>query len=53
MSPSDFVVIEGASHAQFGDYGVQPGDGTPTLSNDDARSRISDVALAFIDAAAR
>lgn len=50
---SAFIVIEGASHAQFGDYGAQPGDGTPTLSNDDARRQISDAALAFIDDTAR
>jgi hypothetical protein len=30
--PADtaYVVIPGASHASFGDYGLQPGDGTPT-----------------------
>lgn len=26
-----FVVIEGGVHAQFGSYGAQPGDGSPTL----------------------
>ena len=45
---STFVVVDGASHAQFGDYGPQPGDGTPTLSDDDARRQISEAALAFI-----
>ena len=33
--PDDFseVVIEGGCHAYFGMYGVQDGDGTPTISN--------------------
>lgn len=30
------VTIEGASHASFGDYGPQTGDGTPSLSRADA-----------------
>ncbi|WP_062203149.1 alpha/beta hydrolase [Demequina salsinemoris] len=46
---STFTVIDGGSHAQFGAYGLQPGDGTPTISNDDAREQISDAALAFLD----
>ncbi|GAA1464496.1 alpha/beta hydrolase [Microbacterium thalassium] len=45
-----FTVIEGASHAQFGDYGPQAGDGTPTITNVQARSQISDAAVAFVDA---
>ena len=42
MLPDDatLVEIEGSNHAQFGDYGPQPGDGTATLSDDEARSRI-------------
>lgn len=35
-----FETIPGASHAQFGDYGPQPGDGQPTISNDAARAEI-------------
>ncbi|MFE7404674.1 alpha/beta hydrolase [Isoptericola sp. NPDC057559] len=46
---STFTVVEGAVHAQFGDYGPQPGDGTPTISHDDARARISAAAVAFVD----
>jgi hypothetical protein len=30
-SSARFVVIEGGSHAQFGSYGLQPGDGTPSI----------------------
>ncbi len=43
-----FTVIEGASHAQFGDYGLQPGDGTPTISDAMARAEISAAALEFL-----
>lgn len=32
------VDIEGATHAQFGDYGPQRGDGNPTISDDEARA---------------
>jgi predicted alpha/beta-hydrolase family hydrolase len=47
--PSDarFVAIAGAVHSQFGDYGTQPGDGTPTISHDQARSDISEASLEF------
>ncbi|MEL7978145.1 alpha/beta hydrolase [Isoptericola sp. F-RaC21] len=49
--PADaaFTVVEGAVHAYFGDYGPQPGDGTPTISHDDARAQISAAAVAFVD----
>lgn len=35
LLPSDAVMVQipGASHASFGDYGVQPGDGTPTATD--------------------
>ena len=51
-STSVFVAIEGAVHAYFGDYGEQPGDGTPTISHDDARRQISAKSVAFVDALA-
>lgn len=49
--PADagFTVVEGATHAQFGDYGPQPGDGTPTISDDEARALISRAAVEFVD----
>jgi pimeloyl-ACP methyl ester carboxylesterase len=51
LLPSDagFTVIEGGSHAQFGDYGPQPGDNKPTVSNDEARRQISDASVKFVD----
>jgi hypothetical protein len=43
-----FVAIDGAVHAFFGDYGPQPGDGTPTVSRDEARAQIGRVSLEFL-----
>lgn len=47
-SDTDFTVIEGASHAQFGDYGPQSGDNTPAISNDEARQQISEAVVEFV-----
>ncbi|GAA1760099.1 alpha/beta hydrolase [Agromyces humatus] len=44
-----FTVISGASHAQFGSYGPQAGDNTPTISDSEARSLISDATVRFVD----
>lgn len=43
-----FTTIEGAVHADFGDYGPQSGDGEPAISHADARAQISRESLAFI-----
>lgn len=47
--PADarFEAIEGAVHSYFGDYGTQPGDGTPTISHDAARDQISHSSVGF------
>ena len=50
---TDYVLIEGAIHAHFGDYGEQPGDGEPLISREDAQDQIVDAtvaALAGLDA---
>jgi pimeloyl-ACP methyl ester carboxylesterase len=39
------VTIDGASHASFGDYGPQGGDGIPTLSRTEAIEKVSDILL--------
>lgn len=44
--------IEGASHSSFGDYGPQAGDGTPTISDDDMRSQLTELVGDFARAAA-
>ncbi len=51
LLPADatFMTVEGAVHSFFGDYGAQPGDGTPTISQDVARAEISGAAVDFVD----
>jgi hypothetical protein len=46
---TDFVVIEGANHSQFGDYGDQSGDGEATVSDEEARTRIVEATIRFLD----
>jgi hypothetical protein len=50
--PSDTVFTEvvGAVHAFFGDYGEQPGDGTPTVDRADAQQQIIEATVAALDA---
>lgn len=45
---AETVVIEGANHASFGDYGVQPGDGTSTVDRRTARAEIAEAVAGFI-----
>ncbi|MGI9822417.1 alpha/beta hydrolase [Agromyces sp. Marseille-Q5079] len=49
LLPADatFVEIEGANHASFGDYGVQPGDGVATASDDEVRDEITRALAEF------
>ncbi len=49
--PADarFEAIDGAIHSFFGDYGLQPGDGQPTISRDEARARISQASADFVE----
>lgn len=48
-----YVEVEGGVHAFFGDYGEQPGDGTPTVSREQAQSEIVDASIALVTAAGR
>ena len=43
-----FVVIEGAVHSDFGDYGTQRGDGVPTISRQEAQREIEAATLALL-----
>ncbi|GAB2985049.1 alpha/beta hydrolase [Frigoribacterium salinisoli] len=38
---AELVELQGVAHAQFGAYGEQPGDGTPTVSDDEARALVA------------
>lgn len=44
-----FIEIEGANHASFGDYGVQPGDGEMTTTDAAVRTAITAAVLEFIE----
>ena len=45
LLPADASMVEiaGASHASFGDYGAQPGDGTPSISDADMTTRLTEL----------
>ena len=49
--PSDFeeVVIEGGCHGYFGDYGMQAGDGEPSISVQEQTSETVDAIVDFIE----
>ncbi len=50
LLPADtsFVPIEGASHAQFGDYGPQKGDVVPSLSLEEQHDMVAGIMLEFL-----
>jgi len=50
LLPADttWVVIEGGNHAQFGDYGPQPGDNVAIISAADQQVQIVDATAAFL-----
>lgn len=45
---AEFVTIDGGVHAFFGDYGPQPGDGQPGITQDEARAQITAASRAFV-----
>jgi len=50
LLPADttFVEVAGASHASFGDYGPQAGDGTPSISPADMRAEVTAALSALV-----
>lgn len=50
LLPGDtaYTVVEGAVHAFFGDYGEQPGDGTPTVGRPEAQRQIVAATVALV-----
>lgn len=52
LLPGDtaYTQVAGAVHSYFGDYGVQPGDGTPTVDRAAAQRQIVAATVAFMDA---
>lgn len=51
LLPEDtiFIPIEGANHAQFGDYGPQKGDVVATMSLAEQHERVAEIMLDFIN----
>lgn len=51
LLPGDtiFIAIEGASHAQFGDYGPQKGDVVASISLTEQHNRVAEIMLDFIN----
>ena len=51
LLPADtiFTGIEGASHAQFGDYGPQKGDVVASISLAEQHEQVAEIMLAFIN----
>ena len=41
------VILEGGCHAQFGSYGLQDGDGTPTISGEEQVRQTADAIATF------
>ncbi|WP_168429202.1 alpha/beta hydrolase [Microbacterium sp. K24] len=46
---AEMVEIDGASHASFGDYGPQAGDGTPTISMEAMHADVTELVGTFLD----
>ncbi len=46
---TEFVVIDGGNHAQFGDYGFQPGDNEATITRADQQSQIVDATVQLLE----
>lgn len=51
LLPGDtaYTAVTGAVHSYFGDYGDQPGDGTPTVSRAEAQRQIVAATVALVD----
>jgi hypothetical protein len=45
---TQYVVIDGGNHAQFGSYGFQPGDNEATISPEEQWSQISTATVDFL-----
>jgi pimeloyl-ACP methyl ester carboxylesterase len=46
---TQYVIIEGGNHAQFGDYGPQPGDKTATISRADQQAQVVSAVVKFFE----
>lgn len=46
----NLLQIQGGNHAQFGNYGIQAGDGTATITREDQQAQTVQAMLAFMKA---
>jgi pimeloyl-ACP methyl ester carboxylesterase len=46
---AQYVVIDGGNHAQFGDYGPQPGDKAATISRTEQQKQVVEAATKFLE----
>lgn len=46
---TEYVVIEGGNHAQFGDYGPQPGDKQATISRTEQQTQVVNAVVKFLE----
>lgn len=46
---TEYVVIQGGNHAQFGDYGFQPGDNESNISRTDQQQQTVDATARFLE----
>ena len=46
---TEFIVIQGGNHGQFGDYGPQPGDNPATISAESQWQQVTDGVVRFLD----
>src|SRR6266508_1334591 len=45
---TQYVLIQGGNHAQFGDYGLQPGDNKATITSTDQQKQVVDATAQFL-----
>jgi hypothetical protein len=48
-----FVEIRGGNHSQFGSYGLQPGDGKATITNEEQWTQIIEATIELLEFVAR
>ncbi len=46
---TQYVVIDGGNHAQFGDYGLQPGDKQATISRTEQQTQVVNAVVKFLE----
>jgi len=48
VADTTYVVIDGGNHAQFGNYGLQPGDNVATISSEDQQAQVVEASVNFL-----